>query len=96
MTEEQIQQILDILHQNEIHKYQSELHTYRNFEPEFGDPWSGYTKNGCEIKYYPETNTYTWEVLCEHSLAGWYLSDPFEITKEILIERLGSMKFEIL
>jgi hypothetical protein len=89
MTEEQVQYIIDTLHKHKDHKY-------RNFEREFGDPWSGYTKNGCEIVYYPETNTYTWEELCEHSLAGWYLFEPFEVTKEDLTKRLKDMSFEVL
>jgi hypothetical protein len=89
MTEVQIQHILDTLHN-------SKDHTYQNFEREFGNPWSGYTKDGCKIIYYPETNTYTWEQLCEHNLAGWYLFDPFEISKADLIERLSSRSLRTL
>ncbi len=37
MTEEQVQDVLNQLQAREDHKV-------RDFSPEFGDPWSGYTK----------------------------------------------------
>jgi hypothetical protein len=88
MTEEKIQHILEQLHN-------SESHTHRAFAHEFGDPWSGYTRYGCEIIFYPQTNTYTWEELCEHSLAGWYYAKPFEISEIDLVERLRNSGYEI-
>ena len=86
MPTEQTKQILDDLHHRADHKY-------RHFDQEFGDPWSGYTRNGFEITYYPTTNSYTWETLCEHSLAGWYHFNPVAISEADLITRLDTINY---
>ncbi len=88
MTAEQIQHILDTLHN-------SEEHTYWDFDKAYGSSWSGYTRNGYEIIYYPQTNSYTWEEVDDLDYAGTKRYGAFEISKEDLIKKLATINYTI-
>ncbi len=88
MTPEKIQHILDTLHN-------SEDHTYWDFDKSSGDSWSGYTRNGYEITYYPETNTYTWRYAFDNGFTSIEYDDAFEISEADLIARLEKINYTI-
>lgn len=88
MTIEKIQQVLDTLHN-------SEDHTSWDFDKTSGDPWSGYTRNGYEITYYPETNTYTWRNAFDNGFTNIEYDEAFEISKTDLIARLEKLNYTI-
>ncbi|KOY85867.1 hypothetical protein AD998_06670 [bacterium 336/3] len=88
MTEEQIQQILEQLHH-------SEDHTHWDFDVAYGSSWSGYTRNGYEVIYYPQTNSYTWEDVSDLDYADKKYFGAFEISKADLIKKLRETNYTV-
>jgi hypothetical protein len=88
MTAEEIKHILDTLHSSEDHKYW-------DFDSASGDTWGGYTRNGYEITYYPETNTYTWRNAFDNGFTNIEYDKAFEISEADLIARLATINYPI-
>ena len=88
MTEQEIKHILEELHSRENH-------TFSDFDKAYGSSWSGYTRNGYEIIYYPQTNSYTWEDVDDEDYAGWRRWGAFEISEKDLIEKLQKINYTI-
>jgi hypothetical protein len=88
MTEQEIQHILGYIHQDESH-------TFSDFDKAYGSSWSGYTRNGYEVIYYPQTNSYTWEYVDDLDYAGISRSGAFEISKADLIKRLRETNYTV-
>jgi hypothetical protein len=88
MTEEEIKRILKQLHE-------SEDHTHWDFDKAYGSSWSGYTRDGYQVIYYPQTNSYTWEEVADLDYAGKKYFGAFEISEADLIEKLRNIDYTI-
>lgn len=85
---EDIQHILDTLHNIEHHKY-------RYFGEQWGSSWSGYTREGYEVIYYPQTNSYTWEDLADLDYAGIRHFGAVEISEADLVSNIITNNYTI-
>jgi hypothetical protein len=88
MTEEEIQRILKKL-------YDREDHTFSDFDKAYGSSWSGYTREGYQVVYYPQTNSYTWEDVNDFDYAGKEYYGAVEISEADLIEKLRKINYTI-
>ncbi len=81
MPEEEIKWIFDALHDA------SRNHQCDHYDDWEGGMWSGYTRGGFEVTYYPETDTYTWRYLFDNGVSV-SCDDFIQISKMDLIEKL--------
>lgn len=88
MSEEEIQRILERIKH-------SEDHTHQDFDKAYGSSWSGYTRDGYQIIYYPQTNSYTWEEVADLDYAGTKYYGAVEISEIDLIEKLRKINYTI-
>ncbi len=85
---EKMQHILDTLHNSEEHKYS-------HFGEQWGNSWCGYTTEGYEVIYYPQTNSYTWEDIADLDYAGIRRFGALEISEADLVTSIITNNYTI-
>ena len=83
-----VQHILNALRNSEEHKY-------AHFGEQWGNSWCGYTREGYEVIYYPQTNSYTWEEVTDLDYAGISRFGAFEISEADLIANIITNNYTI-